>query len=194
MNNFKRAWRAACPDFPESKKLSHGRHLSTSRPMWHLKLGRAGPNWPEIFLTCPFTGRRESLRYPATYKEQAIDTLEQARLAFEACIDKKGQDIRLLGVGDLTIVAEYFVICTALSPQQASGIAEAIRHSLKEKCSRLPLAIEGGDSGWWVLVDYGDFICHIFLEEARQYYAIEQTWADAKELAKFDGRLLRKAE
>ncbi len=124
-------------------------------------------------------------------RELAIDTLEQARIAFDMCVDKKGQDIRLLGVGELTIVAEYFVICTALSPQQATGIAMAIQQALKEKAGRIAIGVEGRDSGWWVLVDYGDFICHIFLEEARQYYAIEQTWADAKEIARFDGRPLR---
>jgi len=125
--------------------------------------------------------------------EAIIDTLEQARIAFDACVDKKGQDIRLLGVGELTIVAEYFIICTAQSVNQARAIGENIRQSLKDKCGRLPLGIEGGDNSWWVLVDYGDFICHIFLEEARQYYSIEQSWGDAKEIARFDGRELRKA-
>ncbi len=125
--------------------------------------------------------------------EAVIDTLEQARIAFDACVDKKGQDIRLLGVGELTIVAEYFIICTAQSANQARAIGENIRQALKDKCGRLPLGIEGGDNSWWVLVDYGDFICHIFLEEARQYYSIEQSWGDAKEIAKADGRELRKA-
>lgn len=125
--------------------------------------------------------------------EAVIDTLEQARIAFQACVDKKGQDVRLLGVGELTIVAEYFIICTAQSVNQARAIGENIRQSLKEKSGRLPIGIEGGDNSWWVLVDYGDFICHIFLEEARQYYSIEQSWGDAKEIAKFDGREFRKA-
>lgn len=108
-------------------------------------------------------------------------------------MDKKGQDVRLLGVGELTIVADYFIIATAQSAVQARAMGEHIRQTLKEKAHRLPLGVEGGDNSWWVLVDYGDFICHIFLEEARQYYAIEQSWGDAKELARHDGRELRKA-
>jgi ribosome-associated protein len=131
--------------------------------------------------------------YTVHHPEAIIETVDQARLAFDACIDKKGQDVRLLGVNELTTVADYFVICTAQSAQQARAIAQHIREELRSKANRLPLGIEGGDTSWWVLVDYGDFICHVFLEEARQYYAIEQTWADAREIARHNGALRKTA-
>ncbi|MCA8918469.1 MAG: ribosome silencing factor [Planctomycetes bacterium] len=109
-----------------------------------------------------------------------MDTLEAARIAYEACLSKKATDVRLLEVTGLTIVADYFVICTAGSSTQARAIADEARKALKEKAGLAPIGVEGKDEGWWVLSDFGDVIVHVFQEDARQYYAIDQTWADAQ--------------
>ena len=114
------------------------------------------------------------------YGDSAIDTLETARLAYKACESKKGTDLRLLEVTGLTIVADYFVICTAGSSTQARALADEVRKELKLQGNRTPIGVEGREEGWWVLIDFGDVIVHIFQEDARQYYAIDQTWADAQ--------------
>lgn len=80
----------------------------------------------------------------------------------------------------LTIVADYFVICTATSSVNARAIADEVRKRLKEEAQRSPIGLEGREEGWWVLLDFGDVIVHIFQSDARQYYAIDETWADAQ--------------
>lgn len=72
------------------------------------------------------------------------------------------------------------MICTAGSAPQARAIADEVRSQLKEKAGRSPIGVEGREEGWWVLSDFGDVIVHVFQEDARQYYAIDQTWADAQ--------------
>lgn len=71
------------------------------------------------------------------------------------------------------------MICTAGSSTQARAIADEVRKQLKTHNQKL-LSMEGQSDGWWVLQDFGDVIVHIFQEDARQYYAIDQTWADAE--------------
>ncbi|MCC6572808.1 MAG: ribosome silencing factor [Planctomycetes bacterium] len=121
-----------------------------------------------------------------------IDTLQQARAAFDTCLEKKGRQVRLLGVGDLTIVADYFIVATVESAPQAAAMGRAVQEKLRDLAGRRAIGVEGQDSGWWVLVDYGDFVVHIFMAEAREYYAIDETWADAKIIAESEGEL-RKA-
>ena len=91
----------------------------------------------------------------------------------------KGEDVRLLLVADLTIVAEYFVICTATSGQHARSIAEEIQKRLREGYGLRSRGMEADPNGWWILLDFGDIICHVFQRDAREYYAIDDTWADA---------------
>ncbi|MCC6465067.1 MAG: ribosome silencing factor [Planctomycetes bacterium] len=115
-----------------------------------------------------------------------IETLDIARFAFEACLDKKATEVRLLDVAKLTIVAEYFVVCTAQSAPQARAIAEHIGKLAKDKGLRRPAGLEGMQEGWWVLVDLGDVLVHVFQEDARRYYALDETWADAPVLQTTD--------
>ena len=117
---------------------------------------------------------------PQGIRRQTIDTLEAARLAFKACADKRASDIRLLEVSGLTIVADYFVICTASSSTNARAIADEVAKQLKAKGQRTPIGTEGLSDGWWVLQDYGDIIVHVFQLDAREYYGIDQTWSDAQ--------------
>ncbi|MEE9311419.1 MAG: ribosome silencing factor [Planctomycetota bacterium] len=109
-----------------------------------------------------------------------IEPLELARAATEACAKLKATDIKLLDVNGLTIISDYFVICTATSDTNARGIADEVKKHLRETAEQMPIGMEGTDSGWWVLLDYGDIVVHIFQDAARKYYAIDETWADAK--------------
>ncbi|MCC7509518.1 MAG: ribosome silencing factor [Planctomycetes bacterium] len=112
--------------------------------------------------------------------DRTIDTLEAARIAYAACAEKRATDIRILEVRGLTIVADYFVICTASSSVNAKAIADEVRDQLKLRGKRTPIGVEGRESGWWVLVDFGDLIVHVFQADAREYYGIDETWADAR--------------
>ncbi|MBD2545185.1 MULTISPECIES: ribosome silencing factor [Planktothricoides] len=109
---------------------------------------------------------------------------EQSRLLAEtiarAADDRKGGDIVLLHVADVSYLAEYFVIVTGFSRVQVRAIADAIKHSAAEECVREPLRQEGQDSGNWLVQDYGDVIVHIFMPKEREYYNLEAFWSHAE--------------
>jgi ribosome-associated protein len=90
--------------------------------------------------------------------------------------DKKGENIVILDLKGLTWIADYFVITSADSQIQTKAIAENIIENFKES----PISVEGIDGGKWILLDYGEIIIHIFLNETREYYKLEKLWADAK--------------
>jgi ribosome-associated protein len=117
--------------------------------------------------------------------DQTIESIQAAEIARAVCAEKKATDIRVLEVRALTIVADYFVICTAGSSVGARAIADEIAKRLKQQGRRL-VGVEGREEGWWVLLDFGDVIAHIFQQDARQYYAIDQTWADAPEVGQVE--------
>lgn len=116
----------------------------------------------------------------ATRRNRTIEPIDLAHLAQEACLDKKAIDIRLLDVTGLTIVADFFVICSVQSSAQARAVGQHICSEVKKKTGRNPIGIEGMEDGWWVLLDFGDILVHVFQEEARQFYDLEETWADAQ--------------
>ncbi|HXW68681.1 MAG TPA: ribosome silencing factor [Dissulfurispiraceae bacterium] len=86
---------------------------------------------------------------------------------------------------DLTVIADYFVICSGESTTQVKTIAEHIRENLLEN-GIAPLRIEGFQYARWVLIDYGDAIIHVFEEETRQYYELEKLWLDAPRITLSD--------
>ena len=93
--------------------------------------------------------------------------------------NKKGLDIRLLHTADITVLAEYFVICTASSPTHVKTLTEEIDHIMSE-LGEPPLRREGYRSGSWVLLDFGCVIVHVFMDEARKFYDLERLWHDAE--------------
>jgi ribosome-associated protein len=101
--------------------------------------------------------------------------------AAQAALQKKAVDLIVLDLGGLTIIADYFVICSGESTTQVNAIAEFIEQEFANKGVRL-LGMEGLDYGHWVLLDYGDVIVHVFERETRDYYSLERLWMDAKPL------------
>lgn len=94
---------------------------------------------------------------------------------------KKADDIRVLSVSDLTILADYFIICSAQSTTQVKALADSVEEKLDELGE--PLVKKEGKQGLnWILMDYGDVICHVFYQETREFYALEKLWADAEEV------------
>lgn len=90
---------------------------------------------------------------------------------------KKAQDIVAIGISNLTIVADYFVIASGTSITHIKTLAEEIEVKLKEK-GIAPLRVEGANSSSWVLLDYNDVIVHIFHNETRDFYSLERLWVD----------------
>ncbi len=104
------------------------------------------------------------------------------RRALDAARDKKASDIVVLDMSELTSFTDYFLICTGNSHRQLDTIAEAIQASLKEVKVR-PSHVESYPKGEWILIDYFDFVIHIFTPESRAYYDLERLWGDAERLA-----------
>ena len=91
---------------------------------------------------------------------------------------QKGRDIKLLETGELTTLADYFVICSATSTTQIKALADACEKALKD-AGEPPHHIEGHRGGTWVLLDFSSVVVHIFNEEARKFYDLERLWSDA---------------
>jgi ribosome-associated protein len=98
--------------------------------------------------------------------------------AGRAARDKKAVDVRVLDVRTVSNVADYFLVCSGRSTTHLATIAEAIRADLKAEGVR-PLHAEGMAESGWVLLDYGDVLMHVFLDDTRVYYALERLWGDA---------------
>jgi ribosome-associated protein len=110
--------------------------------------------------------------------ERVDRALEHARIASRIADDNRAKDILLLDLRSATPLIDFFVIASANSRRQAYAIASEIDQELK-KLGEVKLGMEGAEEGRWILVDYGDFVIHIFSEDARGYYSLEEIWGDA---------------
>lgn len=104
-------------------------------------------------------------------------------LAARAADSKLGDQTVILSVGDALGITEAFVITSGGNARQVRTIADEVELQLKRAEGRAPIRIEGLDDARWVLMDYGDFLVHVFVDEARQYYDLEHLWADAPRVA-----------
>ena len=103
------------------------------------------------------------------------------KTAVEHLYKKKGKEIRILKVDDITVMADYFVICTGTSNTQIKALAGEVEYQLGEMGIE-PLHTEGYGSSDWVLLDYGSVIVHVFYRDTRDYYNLERLWADGTEI------------
>jgi ribosome-associated protein len=107
---------------------------------------------------------------------------QQVSAAIQACLDKKAEEISILemekGSGAFT---DYFVLCSGTNPRQVQAIADEVELRLKTADVR-PAHVEGYKQGEWILVDYVDFVVHVFSEKARKFYDLERLWKTAKRL------------
>jgi len=109
---------------------------------------------------------------------QLMDSL---RTAAQAAADKKAFQIVGFEVSNLTSYTDSLLICSAASDRQVAAIANAVQRQLKEAGKR-PLHVEGERRADWVLLDYGEFVIHVFTEERRTYYGLDGLWGDAPKL------------
>jgi ribosome-associated protein len=94
--------------------------------------------------------------------------------------EKKGQNVLKIDLRKLeNRIADYFVICQASSGTQVSAICDSVDDTVRKEAGEKPLHLEGLDNCFWVLLDYGNVIVHVFLDEYRTFYSLESLWADA---------------
>ncbi|MBN1142358.1 MAG: ribosome silencing factor [Deltaproteobacteria bacterium] len=111
-----------------------------------------------------------------------LDSKERARHCAHYASEKKGYNIRILGIGPWSDLADYLVFVSGQSDRQVQAIAETIRVGLKRDLGVPPLAVEGMREGRWVLIDYGDVMVHVFQQPVRDFYDLEGMWSEAPEL------------
>ncbi len=107
-----------------------------------------------------------------------LDAKEKALLLCGFALEKKAQDLAVLEVGELTTIADYFIICSGRSDRHVQSIAEGIKEDGRSHGLR-PLASEGVARGQWVLMDFSDVLIHIFYEPVRRFYDLDGLWAGA---------------
>jgi ribosome-associated protein len=100
--------------------------------------------------------------------------------AARAASGKKGEDTLVLAVGPILLITDAFVITHGANARQVRTIAEEVEDKVRAAGGPSPLRIEGLDDARWVLMDYGEFVVHVFLEEVRRFYDLERLWADAE--------------
>ncbi len=111
---------------------------------------------------------------------QGLDEiLELAGTAARAASAKQAVDPLVLQVGSILAITDAFVITSGNNVRQVRTIAEEVEAQVARASGRKPLRTEGLDTARWVLIDYGDFVVHVFLDEVRRYYDLERLWADA---------------
>jgi len=120
--------------------------------------------------------------YPFSRRNPTEDTRSRSILAARAAAAKSGDDTLVLDVGPIIGITEVFVITSGRNVRQVKTIAEEVERKLKEEGHPGPVRTEGLQDASWVLLDYGDFVVHVFLEETRGYYNLDRLWADAARL------------
>ena len=110
-----------------------------------------------------------------------VPLIESLRTAAQAAADKKAFQIVGLEVSKLTSYTDSLLICSGASDRQVAAIADEVQRQLKEN-GRKPLHVEGERRSDWVLLDYGDFVIHVFTEERRSFYGLDGLWGDAPRL------------
>ena len=115
-----------------------------------------------------------------TFKASIEDVRQLSVVAARAAAAKLGEDTVILAVEPLLKITDAFVITSGANARQVRTIAEEVEEKVKADGGPSPLRIEGLDDARWVLMDYGDFVVHVFLDEVRKFYDLERLWADAE--------------
>jgi ribosome-associated protein len=122
--------------------------------------------------------KTDTQRSPGTRASRLPDEL---RIAARAAFDKKAQHVTVLDLRKGQAFTDWFLICTGQTMRQVKAIAEAIEDSLR-KASARPSHVEGSNGAEWVLMDYFDFVVHVFTPDTREFYALERLWGSAERL------------
>lgn len=113
--------------------------------------------------------------------QQNEQSREMAKIVYAAMEDKKGEDIRVIDISQVSVLADYFIICNGNSDSQVRALVDNVEEEL-EKAGFVAKQREGYGSGSWVLLDFGDVIVHVFDKENRLFYNLERIWVDGKQI------------
>lgn len=124
---------------------------------------------------------RETVKIDISQARTSFDQLDpELQLAVRAADEKKAVDMVGLDLREIASFTEFFLIATGMNQRQVQAIADEITERLKEEFRRRPVRVEGYSAAEWVLLDYGDFVIHLFDKEAREFYDLERLWRDAR--------------
>ncbi len=127
------------------------------------------------------TLQRESISTEVTSNQTPFSELdEEVKLALACASEKKAFDLRALDLREIASFTEFFIIASGANQRQVQAITDEIEEQLKKQTGARPVRTEGYSSAEWVLMDYGDFIVHIFEQKAREFYDLERLWRDAR--------------
>lgn len=111
------------------------------------------------------------------------ESKKMARIAVQALEDKKAEDLTILDISGVSVIADYFIIASGNNRNQVQAMADNAEEALG-RAGYEPKQIEGYQSASWILMDYKDIILHIFSEEDRSFYDLERIWRDGKQISK----------
>ena len=112
-----------------------------------------------------------------------MENRDLLKIAYDAIEEKKGEDIKVINISEISSLADYFVITDGSNTSQIQAIADEVQERL-EKAGTVPKHIEGYRNASWILLDYGDIVVHVFSKEDRKFYDLERIWADGRFLEK----------
>ena len=107
---------------------------------------------------------------------------ENVRLAIACAEEKKAVNTVVLDLREIASFTEFFVITSGTNQRQVQAIADEIQEQLKKQLDSRPIRIEGYNTAEWILLDYGDFIAHVFDQKSREFYDLERLWRDARKV------------
>lgn len=155
------------------------RSLLREEPAAYKATERVTPDLSESNISQRFASDVSSPSHLGTSTEES--GLEFALVALQVIIEQKGLDVSALDLNGISDVSDYFIIASGTSERHTKGIADKIIIELK-KYAEKPLRISGYENGRWVILDYGDFMVHIFHEEVREFYRVDELWGNAKKI------------
>ena len=120
------------------------------------------------------------------HQPEMVEPDEAILIAARAASAKKATEIAVLDLQEIASFTDYFMICTGANARQTQAVSNGVEEELK-KVGKRPLHIEGYSNAEWILLDYGDFIVHVFSSAARRFYDLERLWRDAKRVEIEDG-------
>jgi ribosome-associated protein len=121
----------------------------------------------------------EPSRLTGSAAPSSSSSVQRALVAAEVAADKLAHDIVVLDVGEIISIIDCFVIASASNPRQARTVVDEVENALRDLDGSKPVCVEGLEDASWVLLDYGDIVVHVFVEETRAYYDLDRLWADA---------------
>ena len=110
-----------------------------------------------------------------------MDIQNEVKVIADAMLEKKGQDVLSLNLSKIgTAISDYFIVCNADSGTNVLSIADNVEDRMIEKLGRKPIRTQGKENAFWVIIDYGEIVVHVFQTPYRSFYRLEDLWADAE--------------